>query len=102
MFARKPGKGITLEMYRRNTQVNKKKKKQKTKKKKEGLFTSFDVKFFFFFNLIGCYFKGVRYIHCPGRKISFVLFPLYSYKPIKRKVLHTQIPPISLQRFYIK
>jgi len=27
MFARKPGKGITLEMYIRNTQVNKKKKK---------------------------------------------------------------------------
>ena len=26
MFARKPGKGITLEMYIRNTQVNKKKK----------------------------------------------------------------------------
>jgi len=25
MFARKPGKGITLEMYIRNTQVNKKK-----------------------------------------------------------------------------
>jgi len=24
MFARKPGKGITLEMYIRNTQVNKK------------------------------------------------------------------------------
>jgi len=31
MFARKPGKGITLEMYIRNTQVNKKliKKKQR-------------------------------------------------------------------------
>jgi len=29
MFARKPGKGITLEMYIRNTQVNKKKKKKK-------------------------------------------------------------------------
>ena len=29
MFARKPGKGITLEMYIRNTQVNKKKKKIK-------------------------------------------------------------------------
>jgi len=28
MFARKPGKGITLEMYIRNTQVNKKKKIQ--------------------------------------------------------------------------
>jgi len=28
MFARKPGKGITLEMYIRNTQVNKKKKRQ--------------------------------------------------------------------------
>jgi len=28
MFARKPGKGITLEMYIRNTQVNKKKKKE--------------------------------------------------------------------------
>jgi len=27
MFARKPGKGITLEMCIRNTQVNKKKKK---------------------------------------------------------------------------
>jgi len=27
MFARNPGKGITLEMYIRNTQVNKKKKK---------------------------------------------------------------------------
>jgi len=27
MFARIPGKGITLEMYIRNTQVNKKKKK---------------------------------------------------------------------------
>jgi len=26
MFAQKPGKGITLEMYIRNTQVNKKKK----------------------------------------------------------------------------
>jgi len=26
MLARKPGKGITLEMYIRNTQVNKKKK----------------------------------------------------------------------------
>jgi len=38
MFARKPGKGITLEMYIRNTQVNKKKIKnnnanQKKKKK---------------------------------------------------------------------
>jgi len=29
MFVRKPGKGITLEMYIRNTQVNKKKKKKK-------------------------------------------------------------------------
>jgi len=29
MFARKPGKGITLEMYIRNTQVKKKKKKKK-------------------------------------------------------------------------
>jgi len=28
MFARKPGKGITLEMYIRNTQVNKKKKRK--------------------------------------------------------------------------
>jgi len=28
MFARKPGKGITLEMYIRNTQVNNKKKKK--------------------------------------------------------------------------
>jgi len=26
MFARKPGKGITLEMYIRNTQVNRKEK----------------------------------------------------------------------------
>jgi len=32
MFARKPGKGITLEMYIRNTQVNKKKEKEKRKK----------------------------------------------------------------------
>jgi len=32
MFVRKPGKGITLEMYIRNTQVNKKKKKRKKKK----------------------------------------------------------------------
>ena len=31
MFARKPGKGITLEMYIRNTQVNKKKKKKRVK-----------------------------------------------------------------------
>jgi len=30
MFARIPGKGITLEMYIRNTQVNKKKKKNTT------------------------------------------------------------------------
>jgi len=29
MFARKPGKGITLEMYIRNTQVNKNKKIKK-------------------------------------------------------------------------
>ena len=29
MFARKPGKGITLEMYIRNTQVNKKKEKKR-------------------------------------------------------------------------
>jgi len=29
MFARKPGKGITLEMYIRNTQVNNNKKKKK-------------------------------------------------------------------------
>jgi len=29
MLARIPGKGITLEMYIRNTQVNKKKKKKK-------------------------------------------------------------------------
>jgi len=29
MFAWKPGKGITLEMYIRNTRVNKKKKKKK-------------------------------------------------------------------------
>jgi len=34
MFARKPGKGITLEMYIRNTQVNKKKKE---KNKNKGL-----------------------------------------------------------------
>jgi len=33
MFARKPGKGITLEMYIRNTQVNKKKKRKKINKK---------------------------------------------------------------------
>jgi len=33
MFAQKPGKGITLEMYVRNTQVNKKKKQKKTKKR---------------------------------------------------------------------
>jgi len=33
MFARKPGKGITLEMYIRNTQVNKKMKKKRKKKK---------------------------------------------------------------------
>jgi len=32
MFARKPGKGITLEMYIRNTQVNIKKKKKKERK----------------------------------------------------------------------
>jgi len=32
MFARKPGKGITLEMYISNTQVNKKKKDQKSKR----------------------------------------------------------------------
>jgi len=31
MFARKPGKGITLEMCIRNTQVNKKKKKERKK-----------------------------------------------------------------------
>jgi len=30
MFARKPGKGITLEMYIRNTQVNKKKKRRRS------------------------------------------------------------------------
>jgi len=35
MSVRKPGKGITLEMYIRNTQDNKKKKK---KKKSLGLF----------------------------------------------------------------
>jgi len=35
MFARKPGKGITLEMYIRNTQVNKKEKKRKKKEKKK-------------------------------------------------------------------
>jgi len=35
MFARIPGKGITLEMYIRNTQVNKKKKKRKTTKQKQ-------------------------------------------------------------------
>jgi len=32
MFARIPGKGITLEMYIRNTQGNKKKKKERKKK----------------------------------------------------------------------
>jgi len=32
MFARKPGKGITLEMYIKNTQVNKKKKRVLTVK----------------------------------------------------------------------
>jgi len=35
MFARKLGKGITLEMYIRNTQVNKKKKEQKKKRKEK-------------------------------------------------------------------
>jgi len=35
MFARKPGKGITLEMYIRNTQVNKKKLKKKKKNTKK-------------------------------------------------------------------
>jgi len=30
MFAQKPGKGITLEMYIRNTQVKKKRKKERT------------------------------------------------------------------------
>jgi len=35
MFARKPGKGITLEMYIRNTQVNKKRKKKEKRKKKK-------------------------------------------------------------------
>jgi len=34
MFARKPGKGITLEMYIRNTQVNKKKKGKKKEEEK--------------------------------------------------------------------
>jgi len=34
MFARKPGKGITLEMYIRNTQVNKKNVKKKERKEK--------------------------------------------------------------------
>jgi len=33
MFARIPGKGITFEMYIRNTQVNKKKQKNKKQKK---------------------------------------------------------------------
>jgi len=33
MFARKPGKGITLEMSIRNTQVNKKIKRKKKEKK---------------------------------------------------------------------
>jgi len=37
MLARKPGKGITLEMYIRNTQVNKKEKEKKTKKQKTKL-----------------------------------------------------------------
>jgi len=35
MFARKPGKGITLEMYIRNTKVNKKKNKELKKKLKK-------------------------------------------------------------------
>jgi len=35
MFARKPGKGITLEMYIRNTQGNKKKELKITEKKKK-------------------------------------------------------------------
>jgi len=38
MFARKPGKGITLEMYIRNTQVNKKKTHNITLRK-EHLYT---------------------------------------------------------------
>jgi len=36
MFAQIPGKGITLEMYIRNTQVNKKKKKEKKRKGEAG------------------------------------------------------------------
>jgi len=39
MFAQKPGKGITLEMYIRNTQVNKKKKERK-----ETVFITYNVK----------------------------------------------------------
>jgi len=35
MFARKLGKGITLEMYIRNTQVNNKKKKKRKVRKAE-------------------------------------------------------------------
>jgi len=35
MFAQKPGKGITLEMYIRNTQVNNNKKKKDFQKKKK-------------------------------------------------------------------
>jgi len=35
MFAWKPGKGITLEMYIRNTQVN----KNKIKKKEKAIYT---------------------------------------------------------------
>jgi len=38
MFAWKPGKGITLEMYIRNTQVNKKKSKKKKKKANKPVF----------------------------------------------------------------
>jgi len=53
MFARKPGKGITLEMYIRNTQVNKKRKekkrntqvnKKKKLKKKSKLFMKYKFK----------------------------------------------------------
>ena len=39
MFARKPGKGITLEMYIRNTQVNK-----KVSKKEKEMFNIFSHK----------------------------------------------------------
>jgi len=47
MFARKPGKGITLEMYIRNTQVNnKKKKKKKRVQTASGRLSRSDIAFF--------------------------------------------------------